>query len=40
MPQYADPVKVMEIADKLSVKWASLLERLSDYDGPERDEES
>jgi hypothetical protein len=34
MPEYADRDDALAIADKLSVRWASLLDRLSDYDGP------
>jgi hypothetical protein len=39
MPEFADPNKALAIADKLAVRWASLLERLSDYDGPPREVE-
>lgn len=37
---FADHDKVMEIADRLAVRWASLLTRLSTYDGPTQAEES
>ena|SRR5438128_693748 len=32
--QFADSDKVMEIADRMAIRWASLLDRLSDHDGP------
>ena len=36
---FVDPDKAMKICEQLMVRWASLLDRLSDYDGPPREAE-
>lgn len=34
--RFADPEEAMRIASRLAREYATLLERLSDYDGPDR----